>query len=116
MAHDEDGFSEQPHGDSANRREGDESWDRDHGGFLEDKIQCIRRRKLSWLEWQFRDTHVLLLWLFCLTCSPVALVVGIVGLYTCELPEARQKARGTTIAAAIVLIIPVGLVLEKMLK
>src|SRR4051794_1952848 len=51
-----------------------------------------RRRELSWLDKQFLNTSMVLLVLFPLCCGIVALVVGVIGMNTCEHPRAKRNA------------------------
>ena len=61
----------------------------------------IRQQPPNWIEQQFKNTNIVLLVIFSLCCSLIALVFGILGLTMSKDPEAKQKAMIVTIIAGI---------------
>jgi len=61
----------------------------------------IRQQPPNWIEQQFKNTNIVLLVIFSVCCSLIALVFGILGLAMSKDPEAKQKALVVTIIAGI---------------
>jgi len=107
MPRDDEHVSDQPPGDRGDKWERDEDWERgarsrDADDDRPDRYDVrLRRSQMSWVDRQFLDTHMVVLVIACLCCSIVMLPLGIVGVCTCQVPEARQKAMVTAILSGI---------------
>jgi hypothetical protein len=55
----------------------------------------------SGLDGTFADTNIIILVIFSFCCSPIAFVLGIIGLITCTDPLAKRNALIVTILGAI---------------
>jgi len=49
----------------------------------------------------FLDSHIALFIILCFCCSPIALVLGILGLVLCKHPDAKQRALIVTIVSGV---------------
>jgi hypothetical protein len=108
MPRDDEHVSDQPPGDKWERDEdwerGSRSRDTEYG--RPDRFDVrLRRSQMSWIDRQFLDTHMVLIVIVCLCCSIVMLPFGIVGVCTCQVPEARQKAMVTMILSGILFVL-----------
>ena len=65
----------------------------------------IRQQPPNWIEQQFKNTNIVLLVIFSVCCSLIALVFGILGLAMSKDPEAKQKALVVTIIAGIMVVL-----------
>jgi hypothetical protein len=113
MPSDDERFSDRPPDDRGGEKwEYDEDWERsrarrdDFDRYGRDDIR-LRRSQMSWIDRQFLDTHMVLIVIVCLCCSIIMLPLGIVGVCTCQVPEARQKALVATILSGILLALSV---------
>jgi hypothetical protein len=69
----------------------------------------VRRRPRGGLDAMFADTNIVLLVLFGLCCSGIALILGAVGLATCTDPKAKQNALVVTIIGGISTVLSIGI-------
>jgi hypothetical protein len=53
--------------------------------------------------------NIILLILLAVCCEPIGLILGIIGLITCQDPQAKQNALIVTIVGAIVMVLGVGI-------
>jgi hypothetical protein len=65
-------------------------------------------RKRSWLERELINTNIAIIVIFALCCNGIALIVGIIGVLTCQDPEAKHKARILLIVGGILTALGVG--------
>jgi hypothetical protein len=113
MPRDDEHYSDRPPDDRrerGDRWEGDERWESDDRGPRRDRDYDeprIRRSELGWLDRQFLDTNMVLLVIFSLCCGVIALTFGVIGVCTCQHPDAKQKALVVTIISGIMVVLGV---------
>jgi hypothetical protein len=67
-----------------------------------------RFRQRSWLEKELINTNIVILVIFGFCCNGIALIFGIIGVLTCQDPEAKQKALILLIISGIITALGVG--------
>jgi hypothetical protein len=67
-----------------------------------------RFRKRSWLERELINTSIPIVVFFALCCNGIALIFGIVGVLTCQDPEAKHKAMILLILGGIITALGLG--------
>lgn len=62
------------------------------------------------LDKTFRDTNIVLLVIFSLCCNGIALILGLIGLFTAKDPTAKKNATLVTIIGGVVTV--VGIIIQ----
>ncbi len=65
-------------------------------------------RKRSWLEKELINTNIVILVLFGLCCGGIAAITGLIGVLTCQEPEARQKATILLVIGGCMMAVGIG--------
>jgi hypothetical protein len=88
----------------------DEDYERGpRGPYGDIDVSRPRRSELSWIDRQFLDTPIALLVIFSLCCGIFAFTFGLIGVVTCQHPDAKQKALIVTIISGILMALSVGI-------
>ena len=67
-------------------------------------------QELSWIDKTLKDTHIAVLIIFGLCCGLGAIILGIIGLSSCQDPVAKSNAKTLLIIGVVMLV--VGIVLQ----